>query len=248
VRSGADGKLIRVDSSNHPHRQLISLAVHEFRTPASVVGGYLRMLQKDNDPPMSERQRRMIDEAEKSCARLVAIVGELSDIGKLDSGVVRLAQQPLDLFSLTGKVAELVHEAKDRDVHLKLSGPSDGANITGDATRLRTAFDAIFRAILREKPGPTTVIAERRRDTRDGQPCAVLIVADEASVQEAYDREPGPFDDERGGMGLALPLARRVIEGHGGRIWSPAAVTAGDADGPDPLARGSVIISFPIRS
>ena len=236
-----------MDPSNNPYPPLLSLAVHEFRTPASVVGGYLRMLQKDQDPPMSERQRRMIDEAEKSCARLVAIVAELSDIGKLDSGAVKLGQQPVELFSLLEKVAELVHEAKERDVQLKLIGPSDRANITGDAGRLHTAFDAIFRAILREKPGPTTVVAERRLDTRDGQSAALLIVADEGRVQEAYDREPAAFDDKRGGMGLALPLARRVIEGHGGRIWSPAN-TSGSADTPDPLARGSVIISFPLRS
>ena len=247
AEAAADGKLIRVGPTTNPYPPLLSLAVHELRTPASVVGGYLRMLQKDHDPPMSERQRRMIDEAAKSCARLVAIVAELSELGKLDSGDVKLAQQRIDVFSLIGQVAELVQEAKDRNVILELSGPSDGANITGDATRLRTAFDAIFRAILREKPGPTTVVAERRRDTRDGQPCAVLIVADEASVQEAYEREPGAFDDKRGGMGLALPVARRVIEGHGGRIWSPAGASATE-NSPDPLARGSVIISFPLGS
>ena len=237
-----------MDPSKNPYPPLLSLAVHEFRTPASVVGGYLRMLQKDQDPPMSERQRRMIDEAEKSCARLVAIVAELSDISKLDSGMVKLARQPLEIFSLLGKVAELVHEARERDVHLNLIGPSDGANITGDATRLGTAFDAIFRAILREKPGPTTVVAERRLVTRDGRPSAVLIVADEGHVQEAYDREPGTFDDHRGGLGLALPLARRVIERHGGTLWSPAAAVATGDAGSDPLARGSVIISFPLGS
>lgn len=235
-----------MDPSKNPYPPLLSLAVHEFRTPASVVGGYLRMLQKDQDPPMSERQRRMIDEAEKSCARLVAIVAELSDIGKLDGDGMRLAQQPVEVFSLIGKVAELVHESSDRDVHLKLSGPSDGAHITGDATRLTKAIDALFRAILREKSGPLTVLAERRLETRDGTPHATLIVADEGSVQEAYDREPAPFDDNRGGMGLALPLARRVIEGLGGRIWSPGG--SGASDSSDPLARGSVIISFPLES
>ena len=236
-----------MDPLTNPYPPLLSLAVHEFRTPASVVGGYLRMLQKDQEPPMSERQRRMIDEADKSCARLVAIVAELSDIGKFDSGAMKLARQPVELFSLVEKVAELVHEASDRDVHLKLSGSTDGANITGDATRLKTAFDSIFRAVLREKPGPTTVVADRRRQTRDGQPCAVVIIADADRVQEAYDRSAGPFDEHRGGMGLALPLARRVIEGHGGRIWSPASASAID-DSPDPLARGSVIISFPLGS
>ena len=196
---------------------------------------------------MSERQRRMIDEAEKSCARLVAIVAELSDVGKLDSGAVKFTKQPLDLFPLMEKVAELVHEAIDRDVRLTLTGLSDGAHMTGDTTRLRAAFDAIFRAILREKPGPTIVVAERRLVTLDGQPHAVLIVADQERVQEAYDRDPGPFDDMRGGLGLALPLARRVIEGHGGSLWSPAAVAAA-GDQSDPLARGSVIMSFPLGS
>ena len=239
-----------MDDKTNPYPALLSLAVHELRTPASVVGGYLRMLQKDDDPPMSERQRRMIDEAEKSCARLVAIVAELSDVGKLDSGLVKLAQQPIELFALIEKVAELVHEAEERDVHLQLNGLSDGAPLTGDDTRLRAAFTAIFRAILREKAGPATVVADRRIETTGGERRAVVVVADAASVQEAYDREPGPFDDKRGGLGLALPLARRVIEGAGGRIWSPSPAPGVDADAgtADPLARGSVIISFPIRS
>ena len=238
-------------SSNSPARplaaradpQLLSLAVHEFRTPASVVGGYLRMLQRDTDPPLSERQRKMVDEAEKSCARLVAIVSELSDIGKLDGGLITMARQPLDLFSLVGEVAELVHEARDREVHLELRGPNAGAPITGDMPRLKAAFDAIFRAILREKPGPTTVVAERRIELRDGRSSAVVIVADAASVQQAYEREPAPFDEKRGGMGLALPLARRVVDGHGGRLWSPA-----PAGGDDALARGSAIVSLPTGS
>jgi signal transduction histidine kinase len=217
--------------------QLVSLAVHEFRTPASVVGGYLRMLQRDTDPPLSERQRRMVDEAEKSCARLVAIVSELSDIGKLDSGAIALARQPIDLFSLIGEVAELVHEGSDREVRLQVRGPQTGAPMTGDVTRLRAAFDAIFRSILREKPGPATVVAERRLEVRAGASVAIVIVADEASVQVAYEREAGPFDDRRGGLGLALPLARRVIESHGGHVRAPA---------DEALGRGSAIVSLPL--
>ncbi len=223
--------------------QLISLAVHEFRTPASVIGGYLRMLQRDSDPPLSERQRKMVDEAEKSCARLVAIVGELSDIGKLDGGLITLARQPIDVFALVGEVAELVHEASDREVHLELRGPNAGALMVGDAPRLKAAFDAIFRAILREKPGPATVVAERRIVIRDDRSSAVVIVADSASVQQAYEREPAPFDEKRGGMGLTLPLARRIFDGHGGWLSSPKPLGADDA-----LARGSAVVSLPMGS
>jgi signal transduction histidine kinase len=231
----------KLNGAAESYSRLLSLAVHEFRTPASVVGGYLRMLQRDNDPALSERQRKMVEEAEKSCARIVALVSELSDIGKLDGGVMSLARQPLDAFALVTEVAELVHEAEDREVHLQVRGDEHGASIAGDASRLRTAFEAIFRAILREKPGPCTVIAERRFITRDGQTSAVVIISEDASVQDAYEREPAPFDEKRGGLGLALPLARRVIEGHSGRLWSPKPQRDGD-----PVTRGSAIISLPI--
>ena len=58
-----------------------------------------------------------------------------------------------------------------------------------------------------------------------------------AEKEPAYEREPGPFDDRRGGLGLALPLARRVIERHGGRLWAPA---------DEALGRGSAIVSLPL--
>ncbi len=221
--------------------QLLSLAVHEFRTPASVVGGYLRMLQRDTEAPLTARQRKLVDEADKSCARLVALIAELSDISRLDAGAVTLSHKPFDVFALTSEVAALVHEAQERDVHLEVRGQDTGAPLSGDAARLRSAFDAIFRAVLREKAGPCIVVAERRREMRDGRDLAVVVVAEDSSVQAAYDRAPGPFDDHRGGLGLALPLARRVIEGHGGRLWSPAATGEND-----PLTRGSAVIELPI--
>ena len=237
-------------STTESYLQLLGLAVHEFRTPASVVGGYLRMLQRDAAGELNDRQRKMIDEAEKSCARLVTLIAEMSDVAKLDSGAIALARQPVDIFALVSDVAEHVQEARDREVRLEVRGEDGAAHVNGDATRLRAAFDAVFRAILREKPGQCVVVAERRIEKIDGRTSAIVIVAEEASVQAAYDREPGPFDEKRGGMGLALPLARRVIEGHGGRVWAPAplggAREPGSAWNDDALARGSAVISLPI--
>jgi signal transduction histidine kinase len=232
-------------STAESYPQLLSLAVHEFRTPASVVGGYLRMLQRDAAGELNDRQRKMIDEAEKSCARLVALIAELSDVSKLDSGAIAMARQPVDVFALVSEVAEHVREARDREVRLEAHGENGAANLTGDATRLRSAFDAVFRAVLREKAGPCLVIAERRRETLGGQPMAVVVVSEAATVQAVYERDRDAFDEKRGGLGLALPLARRVIEAHGGRLSAPAPVghaTSSD----DPVSRGSAIITLPL--
>jgi len=227
-------------SESYP--RLLSLAVHELRTPISVVGGYLRLLQHPNAEQLTDRQRKMIEEAEKSCSRLSALIAELSDISKLDSGVLTLGRQPVDVFPLVAEVAGHVHEAEDRGVHLETRGDSGGAVVSGDAARLRSAFDAVFRAILREKAGPCTVIAEKRRMTSNGGTSAVVVIADENDVQDLYESPAGVFDEKRGGLGLALPLARRVIEQHGGRLWSAAPRGGGD----DGRARGSAIISLPL--
>jgi signal transduction histidine kinase len=227
-------------STSDPYHPLLSLTVHELRSPVNVVGGYLNMLQRDGDPPLSGRQRVMVDEAEKSCARIMALVTELAEISRLDAGLVTLAREELDVFSLVADVAGRVREARDRDVQLAPGGENGGAQIHGDPARLRTAFDALFRAVLRETAGPCTMVADRRRDTIDGRTCAVIVVAEAGSVHAAHDAAPGVFDEKRAGLGLALPLARRIIEGHDGRIWSPSAAAGGDA------LRGSVIIALPI--
>jgi hypothetical protein len=216
--------------------ELISLAVHEFRTPASVVGGYLRMLRRDTES-LSERQRKMIDEAEKSCVRLVALIAELSELSKIDAGQITLGRQSLDVFTLVGEVAELVHEAKDREVLLEVRGQKDGASMTGDAARLRTAFDAIFRAILREKAGPATVIAERRVEMRDGRSAAVLVVAEPT--------RPVRREARRHGLGAAActashrrPRRRDLVAGRG-RRERPAGARVCDRGIADRLKRVS---------
>src|SRR5262245_57932039 len=236
--ASSDSSAIQAGAENYP--QLLSLAVHELRTPSRVVAGHLRLLLRDGGEPMSDQQRKMIAEAEKSCARFIALVGELSEISKLDSGAAPLARHPIDVFALAGEAAEHVHEASDRGVRLELRGDAAGAPATGDATRLRAAFQAVFRAMLREKVGPATVVADRRRAMRGGQSMAVVVIADESDVQAVYDGPADVFDERRGGLGLTLPLARRVIEGHGGRIWAPPVADGGDR------ARGSAVIELPI--
>jgi signal transduction histidine kinase len=226
-------------SASIAYAQLLSLAVHEFRTPASVVSGYLRMLQRDNDPSLSSRQRKMVDEADKACARMVALVNELSDVSKIDAGVAAFKDEAIDVFQLIGEVASEMHEAEDRGVGLRLSGDGAGAVITGDRSRMAAAFSAFFRAVLREQPSAATIAADRRIVKKAAGQVAMVVVAPEADVQESYESNPNVFDELRGGLGLALPLARRIVEKYGGRVWTPALPSAG-------AGRTAIAVSLPL--
>jgi signal transduction histidine kinase len=229
------------DTHDWPHvhnwPRLLSLAVHELRTPAGIVGGYLRMLQRDTEAPLGNRQRHMVDEAAKSLGRLVELVAELSDVAKLEDGRLTVAHERFDLFALVTEVAEGVQEGRDRGVQIEVRGERAGAELRGDRVRVGKALGAILLALLREQPSACTVVIDRRFASRgDDSSSAVVVVARADAVQTAYDSAPGAFDEYRGGLGLALPIARRIIEMHGGRLWSPA------GDG----VRGAALVSLPL--
>jgi two-component system, OmpR family, sensor histidine kinase SenX3 len=222
------------------YAQLLSLAVHEFRTPVSVVGGYLRMLQRDTEQPLSDRHRKMVEEAERSCARIVALIGELNEVSKLDDPIAPLPQESFDLFAVVKEVAGETHEASDRGVQLKMRGPSSGAPLKGDLVRVHRAVSSLVRAVLREQQDGGVVVAECRLTHDRSRPTAIVAIANESEVAAALDASPTAFDERRGGLGLILPIARRVIEHHGGQLWSPPSEKVGFG------SKSAVVLSIPV--
>src|ERR1051325_8497189 len=131
----------------------MSLAVHELRTPVTVVSGYLRMLLREQGGPISEKQRKMLEEAERSCARIGALVAEMSELGKLESKELALGRQEFDLSALLAELASGMHEGEDRGVELKLSAREPLA-MNGDRLRLSAALSALIHSALRERGEP----------------------------------------------------------------------------------------------
>src|SRR5688572_4775614 len=114
----------------------ISLATHELSTPLSVVAGYLRMLLREQAGPLTDKQKKMLEEAERSCARIGVLVGEMKELGKLESGEAALAKQAIDLGALLTELASGMHEGRDRGVRLEVHAPLQAVTVTGDRARL----------------------------------------------------------------------------------------------------------------
>ena len=201
----------------------MSLAVHELRTPVTVVCGYLRMVLKEHGGPLTDKQRKMLEEAERSCERISALVAEMSDLGKLESQELAVARQDVDMAALVAELASAMHEGEDRGVHLDVRVPNRPVMVTGDRGRLSAAITTLLHAALRERGEPGVIVAECSVIADTPQAWAVLAVGDEAalpSLTQAARGTPPSFDEWRGGLGLALPVARRVVEALGGALWS----------------------------
>lgn len=208
--------------------RLLSLAVHELRTPITVAEGYLRLLLRGHAGPLGAEQRRLVDAALRSVDRLAALVAELKDIGRLEAGSLELDRQRFDLAALVADVVARVHQEQltsETRVEVHLLGAIEPLPVTGDRARLAAAVLALVRAVVRERADAETVAVTCRRIDVPAAPVgpwAVVSMGDAGEttpiVPVGGDVEPA-FDQWRAGLGLALPLARGVIEAHGGSIW-----------------------------
>ena len=200
----------------------MSLAVHELRTPVTVVSGYLRMLLRDQGGPLNDKQRKMLEEADRSCARIGTLVSEMSDLGKLEGGDLKLSGPEFDLSALISELASAMHEGEDRGVRLDTRGINRPVMVAGDRTRIAAALQALMHAALRERAEAGAIVVECSTSTNSNQAWAVVAIGAEPVVRSLADAGASipAFDEWRGGLGLALPVGRRVIEAHGGAMWS----------------------------
>src|ERR1043165_5172783 len=94
--------------------KILSLSVHEFRTPVTVVAGYIRMLLKDRAGALNDQQRRLLEEAEKSCGRLSALLAEVSKLSNFEAGTAPLSKGAIDIVSVVKEAVGSLPELPDR--------------------------------------------------------------------------------------------------------------------------------------
>src|SRR5690606_20154310 len=109
---------------------------HEIRTPMNGIYGVVRLLL---DTPLSERQKHLAQVVMESSESLLAILSDILDISKIESGGLELEKTPFDLDTVCEEVLSLlkpVAAAKQLDLESRIHGLVPGT-IVGDAARLR---------------------------------------------------------------------------------------------------------------
>lgn len=229
----ADGPTAPPDASLDDARwpRLLSLSAHELRSPLSVVAGYIRMLLKGTAGPLADGQRRLLEEAEKSCGRLSTVLAEMSALAQLESGTAPFNRSAVNLRSILTDAVTALPDGEGRVVPIAITVDA-GLTVHGDAVRLRTAFASILHALRRELVTSDQLEVRVDGHEDDGRPALRITIGEPLRMAGLLQLAPSrlaTFDEWRGGNGLSLPNARRTIEAHGGRLCSPAEEGKGTA-------------------
>ena len=198
-------------------RELLSSLSHELRTPLTAIQGYAStLLQPDLtwDAASTDRFLRSIaNEGE----RLGRLVGDLLDSSAIESGVLRLQRHWCDLLLVVEAAVRLVAGAATIRVH----ADADFEPVWGDHDRLEQVFVNLLEnaaahgasadgidVTLRRGPEPGTVEVEVR-DHGPGIPPSLAGRIFEPRVRGTSDGS---------GAGLGLPIAKGIVEAHGGTL------------------------------
>ena len=211
--------LTRLRQVETTRREFVSNVSHELRTPLSSVKALAEALENGAlDDPATARDfvRRIHGEAD----RMSALVEELLELSRLESGRTTLAMETVDVAALAGGEIEAFQlRAEAAGVALQARLPDAPALVRGERDKLRQVLVNLLDNALKFTPsgGAVTVLVRAAaggvevavRDTGAGIPAEHL-----PHVFERFYKADRARRD--GGTGLGLAIVRHIVEAHGG--------------------------------
>jgi signal transduction histidine kinase len=198
--------------------ELVTVVAHDLRNYIAPVQGRIQILKGRAIREGREAERRDAEAAERSTRRLVRLVSDLLDVGRIGQGLFELERAPLDLVALVGEVVGAL-EMPDR--HVVVHAPEEIV-LDGDAVRLRQAIDNLLsNASKHTAVGQAITIDVELRDGEDGRWAVVRVANPGAGIDPAlagriFTRFARGAGSE--GLGLGLYLAREIALAHGGTL------------------------------
>ena len=204
--------------------EFVSVVSHELRTPLTSIYGALKLLVTSPQSGLSEEDREMLNIAVSNTDRLVRLVNDILDLERIESGKVRMVQQPCDAADLVQEAIEVMQPmAKAVGITLIAKPISITINVDRDHIH-QTLTNLLSNAIKFSTPNSSVWVTvdnlEREVlfkviDTGRGIPADIL-----GSIFERFKQVDASDSRDKGGTGLGLPICYKIIEEHGGRIWA----------------------------
>jgi signal transduction histidine kinase/CheY-like chemotaxis protein len=219
-------------SATQSKNAFLSTTSHEIRTPLNAVLGFTQLLQLSD---LSAEDRDGVERILAAGRHLLALINELIDIARMESGELRLSVEPVLVRPLAEETCQLMATlAAERSIGISLCSPEPGLAVLADQQRLRQILvNLVSNAIKYNRRGGTVSIACQAA----GDHQVSLVVTDTGPGIRAadLDRIFAPFErlgvEQTGieGTGIGLPLARALAQAMAGQLTAASVHGEGSA-------------------
>lgn len=226
-----EARTAELQRANRTKSFYLATMSHEIRTPLNAIINFTDFVRAGLYGTANEKQVEALGKVSGSARHLLALINDVLDISKIESGGAKLTM--VDDVGLADVLTAISETATglvaDKAVVVRLDVPGRLPRVPGDVTRVRQIM--------------LNLVSNACKFTLVGEVRIAASVAEGEVIVSVSDTGPGivleeqavifePFRQTRdgakaGGTGLGLPIARTLVEAHGGRLWLESTVGVG---------------------
>ncbi|MES2429111.1 MAG: PAS domain S-box protein [Bacteroidota bacterium] len=200
--------------------EFIGLASHELKTPMTVINGYLQIIERGLQT--DEKSKNFIGKALLQLNKLTALVSDLLDVSKIQSGKLPLSYSEFDLNVLAVEVAEMMQESySSHKIELQLKDTP--VIIKADQQRIEQVFINLISNAAKYSPAGDQIII---KISSSGKKVVVSVQdhgigIDKNQQDKVFSRFYRVEDlaAHMSGLGIGLYICHEIIERHKGKMW-----------------------------
>lgn len=202
----------------------IAMLSHEIRTPLTSIRESVDLIGTGAFGEVNERQQQFLSIAEKETVRLTDLLTRLMTVSRMESESLDLVPEPSDCRSLIMSAMErLEPAAAAKNITLESQLPDQPLGCFCDPGHVQQVLLNLIGNAIKFSPNGALVIASATLDTNTMTFCVKdngpgIPEHEQQRIFHKYYREPG-IRESVDGAGLGLTIAKRIVDGHGGRMW-----------------------------
>jgi two-component system cell cycle sensor histidine kinase PleC len=199
---------------------------HELRTPLNSINGFSEVLYDETFGPLNEKQKKYVNNVLTSGKHLLLLINQILDMAKVEAGKMNLALSSLPMKSLLNEISLLVADmVSKKKIEMSLEIDEDLPNIEADELKVKEIMYNLLSNAVKFTPEGGKI--GMRASTRKTDSEIEIMVWDTGvgiapenmkKIFEGFFRVDTPYSRVTEGTGLGLPLSKKLVELHGGKL------------------------------
>lgn len=221
-----EAKLRAAEETSKAKTAFLSNMSHEIRTPMNAIIGLNMLAQKNPDLP--EQTREQLVKMEVSSQHLMALINDILDMSRIESGTAKLKQEPFAFGDLVDQVSEIIQSQCDERglEYICSTEPMDRIYI-GDVMKLKQVLINLLGNSVKFTPEGSVGLEITSQPAGDGQEQVLFTIRDTGvgideeflpHLFEPFSQEDDSATNRYGGSGLGMAITKSLIDLMDGEI------------------------------